>query len=76
MSKEEKLNIKEQNDTAMGIKKVKVRIMCNDFLRTIIKYECRGFAILLLLLFVSLNVSGKLSCLTKRPVNVYHTHRF
>ena len=29
----------------MGIKKVKVRIMCNDFLRTIIKYECRGFAL-------------------------------
>lgn len=65
MSKEEKLNIKEQNDTAMGIKKVKVRIMCNDFLRTIIKYECRGFAILLLLLFVSLNVSGQAVLLDK-----------
>ena len=65
MSKEEKLNIKGQNDTAMGIKKVKVRIMCNDFLRTIIKYECRGFAILLLLLFVSLNVSGQAVLLDK-----------
>ena len=65
MSKEEKLNIKEQNDTAMGIKKVKVRIVCNDFLRTIIKYECRGFAILLLLLFVSLNVSGQAVLLDK-----------
>lgn len=65
MSKEEKLNIKGQNDTAMGIKKVKVRIMCNDFLRTIIKYEYRGFAILLLLLFVSLNVSGQAVLLDK-----------
>ena len=65
MTKEEKLNIKEQSETAMGIKKVKVKIMCNDFLRTIIKYECRGFTILLLLLFVSLDVSGQAILLDK-----------
>ena len=60
MTKEEKLNIK-----AMGIKKVKVRIMCNDFLRRIIKYECRGFTILFLLLFVSLDISGQTILLDK-----------
>ena len=60
MTKEEKLNIK-----AMGIKKVKVRIMCNDFLRRIIKYECQGFTILFLLLFVSLDISGQTILLDK-----------
>ena len=52
-------------DIREKLESLKVRIMRNDFLRTIIKYEYQSFTILFLLLFVSLDVSGQAILLDK-----------